>query len=399
MNRWRPRTIRARLTLWHGGLFFLGGLLLLLLTTGLLVWSEWTDRQATIDIGRAAGLSEEQLSGDDPIGEIRAATTINGVPYDDLVAEAGSTDVDGGIDDLFNFSLVSLAVLTVIASSFGFWSSGRMLRPVASVTAAAKGISETNLSERLDFDGPQDELKDLADTFDGMLDRLERAFLAQGDFISNASHELRTPLAIMKTELDVNLADPTITDEERAASVAALRQAVDRSELVIDRLLVLAGSDTIHDRTVTDLAEIAHGTIEHLAPRTRAAHLDLTHDLRAAPVMADAALLTQLMDNLVQNAIVHNRGDGWITVATSVAGDEAVVTVSNSGDVIDPTECARLFDRFYRRSATAVQRVRGIGLGLPIVRSIAEAHGGRVRAEPLAAGGLSVTVALPAIEP
>ena len=151
----------------------MGGLLLLVLTTSLLVWAAWSEGQTTIDIGRAAGIAEERLTGDDPIGEIEKATSINGVPYQDLVAQVNVEDAGEGIEDLFNFSLISLAVLTVIASLFGYWSSGRMLRPVAAVTGAAKRISESNLSERLDLGGPQDELKDLADTFDGMLERLD----------------------------------------------------------------------------------------------------------------------------------------------------------------------------------------------------------------------------------
>ncbi len=395
MRWWPRRTIRNRLTLWHGGLFFLGGLLLLVLTTSLLVWAAWSEGQATIDIGRAAGISEELLTGDDPIGEIEKATSINGVPYEDLIAQVDVEDAGEGIEDLFNFSLISLAVLTVIASLFGYWSSGRMLRPVAAVTGAAKRISESNLSERLDFGGPQDELKDLADTFDGMLERLDAAFTAQEDFISNASHELRTPLAIMRTEIDVNLSDPSLTDEERSASIAAVRDAVSRSELVIDRLLLLAGSEVLHDRVAVDLADLAEGEIAHREGMARKRGIEFSVELGPAPVSGDAALLAQMVGNLVQNAIVHNNDDGWIRVSTGRGDGQSWLVVSNSGNPIPPEAGAKLFDRFYRVPGSQSGGHRGIGLGLPIVRSIARAHGGDADATPRTEGGLEVSVWLP----
>ena len=397
MRLWPRRTIRNRLTLWHGGFFFLGGLLLLLLTTSLLVWSVWIDREAMIDVGRAAGISEERLTGDDPLAEIREETTVNGVPYEDLLAEVDIQDPNQGIEDLFNFSLVSLAALTVIAALFGFWSSGRMLRPVAAVTAAAKRISESNLSERLALSGPQDELRDLADTFDGMLDRLEAAFRAQGDFISNASHELRTPLAIMQTELDVNMSDPSLTEEERAASLTALHEAVTRSELVIDRLLLLAASEVLHDRVATDLARLVEHAIDHPSGAAEPRRVGFAVGLEPAPVSGDPALLAQMVGNLVQNAIAHNREDGWVRVTTGTGDGESWLVISNSGVPISAEEGARLFDRFYRTASARGGSVQGVGLGLPIVRSIARAHGGDVTAIPRNEGGLEVRLALPSL--
>ena len=395
MRWWPRRTIRNRLTLWHGGLFFMGGLLLLVLATSILIWAEQTDRDAKIDLGRAAGLTEERLAGDDPLGEIDGATSINGVPYEELLAATGIDDPTGGIDDLFNFSLVSLALLTIIASLIGFWSAGRMLRPVGAVSEAARRISESNLSERLAFSGPQDELKDLADTFDGMLERLERAFRAQGDFISHASHELRTPLAIMKTELDVNLSDPSLTDEERAASVAALQDAVMRSELVIDRLLLLAGSEVLLERVRTDLAVLVEGEIDHHAAAAEDRQVTFTLDLQPALVGGDPALLAQMVGNLIQNAIAHNTSGGWARVVTDSDGERSWITVSNSGDQISRDDANRLFDRFYRAPGARDRSHRGVGLGLSIVRSIAQAHGGEAQATPRDEGGLQVTLTFP----
>ncbi len=399
MRWWPRRTIRNRLTFWHGGFFFLGGLLLLTLTTAILVWSLWVDNDVTIELGRAAGLSEEQLTGDDPIGEVEKATTINGVPYVELLEQVEVEDPSRGIEDLFNFSLASLAVLTVIAALFGFWSSGRMLRPVSAITAAAKRISESNLSERISLSGPHDELKDLADTFDGMLERLEAAFHAQDDFISNASHELRTPLAVMKTELDVNLTDSSLTAEEQAASVAALQEAVDRSELVINRLLQLAGSEVILDRLEADLSQLVEGEVELFSAAANERGIEVSTRLAAAPVKGDPALLAQMIGNIVQNAIVHNDEDGWVEIATGSDGDRTWLNVSNSGTHIAADEAERLFERFYRSTRTNTRAPRGVGLGLAIVRSIAQAHGGEVTASPRTEGGLEIRLSLPSFVP
>ncbi len=398
MRWWPRRTIRNRLTLRQGTLFFLGGLLLLTLSMSALAWATWTDYNARIEMGRVAGIPEELLTGDDPVRALQEATTINDVAYTELLDEVGFDDTARSVEDLINFSLVSLAVLTVMATVFGFWSSGRLLRPVREITEAARSISDSNLSERLDFAGPQDELKDLADTFDGMLNRLEGAFRAQKEFMSNASHELRTPLAIMKTELDVNLSDPELTEPERRASVVAMQEAVTRSDLVVDRLLSLAESEEVLDRAEVDLAAVVTEQVDHFAPIAENREIGLELQLASAPVVGDGTLLGHMVGNLIQNAVVHNRDRGWIRVSTGSNGDRSWVEVGNSGDGITLDEERRLFDRFYRTRNARSRGRPGVGLGLPIVRSTARAHGGDARATALEEGGLEVRVNLPAAD-
>ena len=279
----------------------------------------------------------------------------------------------------------------------GWFIAGRMLRPVHEITTVARRLSASTLDERIDLQGPPDELKELADTFDDMLDRLAASFPAQREFVANASHELRTPLAIMRTEVDVTLSDPEASAEELRRMAETLRKATVRSEELIDSLLVLAGSAEIGRRETVDLRRVAAGAVD--LNRARAAERRLMFDLALtpAPVSGDPTLLDRLATNLIDNALRYAPDGDTVRVSTSASPDGVTLVVGNGGEPIAADEVPRLFERFYRRDTSRSRRTGGAGLGLAIVAAVARAHGGAARAEAPAAGGLVVTVTLPGI--
>ena len=280
------------------------------------------------------------------------------------------------------------------SSPDGGWQGGTT-RPVNEIATVARRLSASTLHERIALEGPHDELRELADTFDGMLDRLESAFVAQHDFVANASHELRTPLTIMRTELDVTLADPDVDAEELRHMATAIRAAIARSEDVIDSLLVLAESDGLVERKPVDLANLVRQVVRHNEQPAAERDLTLQLDAGAAIVLGEEALLERLADNLVGNAIRYSVEGGTTRIDVRRTGDSVLLTVANDGDVIDASELPRLFERFYRRDRSRSRRAGGSGLGLAIVAAIADAHGGTVDAEAIPSGGLRVTVRLP----
>jgi signal transduction histidine kinase len=289
----------------------------------------------------------------------------------------------------------ALAVMALVSIGLGWLVAGRVLRPLAAITATARRLEGSTLHERLNFQGPQDELKELADTFDQMLGRLDAAFETQRRFVANASHELRTPLAIARTEVDVALADPDTGPDELRAMAGRVLEANQRSERLIEGLLTLARSERqLRAREPLDLAVAADDALAVAAPEVERLGLRVSRMLGAAPVVGDGALLERLVANLVENAVRHNRPGGWIEVDTGRTGPLAVVRVANGGPPIPPDQVAALFEPFRRLEADRTGSDRGAGLGLSIVRSVAAAHGGRATARALEGGGLEVTVEL-----
>jgi hypothetical protein len=288
--------------------------------------------------------------------------------------------------------------MAVIVFGMSWIIAGRMLRPLHAITSTARRLSGSTLHERINLRGPRDELKELADTFDGMLGRLDTAFRTQKEFVANASHELRTPLTIIRTEVDVALSDPEVSREELQEMGSAITEAVDRSEGLIDGLLVLASADANGHPTMTDLdlAEIAETEVDLSSTEADALGLRLDLELQPAPVRGEEALLERLVGNLVENAIRHNVPGGWFSVKTGVSGSNAVLTVANSGAILPPEETERLFERFYRPDRSRSRKTGGFGLGLSIVKSVATVHGGTVQLVALGEGGLEVKVTLPA---
>ena len=291
--------------------------------------------------------------------------------------------------------IVALGAMTAVSVAAGWLLAGRALRPLRAITSTARRVSGENLGERIGLKGPADELKELADTFDGMLGRLDGAFASQRHFVANASHELRTPLAIMRTELDVSLADPDASSDELRRMGEAVRDTVDRCERLIEGLLTLARSEaaTGHGEPA-DLAALAADCITDLHARAEEAHVAVQDDLRPAWVPGQPALLERMIANLVDNGIRHNEPGGFLSVATRTEAERVHLTVANGGPRIDPTEAATLTEPFRRLSRTA----SGFGLGLSIVRSVVEVHGGKLEVEAPPSGGLAVHVVLPALQ-
>ena len=288
--------------------------------------------------------------------------------------------------------LFALGVMTMIAVGTGWLLAGRALRPLRDITATARRVSGENLGERIGLVGPADELKELADTFDGMLERLDAAFGSQRHFVANASHELRTPLAIMRTEVDVALADPAASVGELRAMGEAVRETIDRCERLIESLLVLARSEAAAGaEEPVDLAALAADCITDLRARAREARIEVRTELEPAWAWGEPGLLERMIANLVDNGIRHNQIGGYLELASATVAGRATLRVRNSGPVIDPADAAKLTEPFRRLDRS----YGGFGLGLSIVRSVVEAHGGTLELTALAEGGIEVRVSFP----
>jgi signal transduction histidine kinase len=286
--------------------------------------------------------------------------------------------------------------MTVLSIGLGWLLAGRVLHPLRTITATARRLSATSLHERLALTGPDDELKELGDTFDSLLARLERSFEAQRQFVANASHELRTPLARQQTLIEVALADPEPTI---AALQTACRRALAAStqqDRLIDALLTLAHSQRgLEHREIVDIAGITNGVLESRRTDADRAGLRVSIALRPALALGDAQLVERLAANLVTNAIRHNVPGGWVEVNTGVQAGGAVLSVANSGPLIPAGEVGRLFQPFQRLGTARTARRDSTGLGLSIVSAIVLAHDAQVWARPLGSGGLEVRVHFP----
>jgi signal transduction histidine kinase len=392
----RP-SLRWRLTAIYGGLFFAAGGLLLAVNVALVSQSLPNQRFAVQSkrFAPPGGLGvgglvqgSESFSAPGQGDRQKAVVVIGGSPGDvafvsDLPKVLRSTALSG----LVRRSLLALVGVGGASLALGWWLAGRALRPVHRITDTARRLSETNLDERIGLEGPDDELKELADTFDDMLGRLDSAFDSQRRFVANASHELRTPLAIMRTQLET-----ASTDEELRSASSVVQQTIDRSERLLDGLLVLARADGQLTMVDCDLADALR---QANLSSVESSDVTVTVVADAAPVEGDPALLLHLARNLLDNARRHNVPGGWVRASTRVEGDDAVLEVSNGGVVVEHDAVDSLWEPFRRLSPDRTASVSSAGLGLSIVRAVARAHGGDATAEPLALGGLRVEVRLP----
>lgn len=382
--RLRARTIRLRLTLIYGGLFLVSSAALLTLGY-LLVRHDLAHhhsfRSEVVGLGSALYHSLFGRPPAPPSPSIRAFQA----GYHQAVTAA--------LHRLLLEYAGALVVMTGVSVALGWWIAGRALAPLRAITATAQRVSGENLGERIALQGPDDELKELADTIDGMLMRLDAAFASQKHFVANASHELRTPLAIMRTEVDVALADPQASVGELRAMGEAVRDTIDRSESLIAALLLLARSEGVHGREeLVDISELAGDCITDLHHSADEAGVSIVTSLEPALTRGDSALLERMLANLVENGIKHNKPGGRLSITTGTVDGAAEVVVRNGGAVIDPADVESLTEPFRRLSRTA----GGFGLGLSIVRSVAQVHGGTVSLHAPAEGGLEVRVRLPA---
>ena len=295
------------------------------------------------------------------------------------------------LSHLLQYSLITLAVVLALAAVLGWVFAGRVLRPVQQITTAARAASEHNLSARVALRGPRDELRELAQTFDDMLGRLQAAFESQQRFIANASHELRTPLAVMRATIDVVLGNPGAAPDDLRGMAVDVRAAVDHAEHLIGALLLLARNERgLTIREDIDLAVVAEDVLDLADVGDCRVHATL----EPAVICGDPVLSQRLIANLVDNAARYNVPGGEIWISTRRTADGSQLTVANTGPVLSTAEAGRVFQPFERLSDRTSQD--GCGLGLTIVASIAAVHGGTAAALPRGDGGLSVTVTIPA---
>ena len=379
---------RERLTLVYTSLFAVGGATLVLITY-LLVAHSLQDTPAVGTPPSTAETIRRCVEAAQARGDLNPKAECTKL-YSSGVQAGAAAQRSTTLTHLLAYSLIGLIAVTLLAAVAGWIVAGRILRPVHRLTAAARAATEQNLSQRIALQGPRDELRELADTFDSMLERLDRAFNSQRQFIANASHELRTPLTVMRTAIDVVLAKPEPTCDELVSMAAEVRQAVDHAERLIEALLVLARNDQA--RTLTDPLDLAAVAEDALEGRTSDGITMIT-TLDEAPVTGDAVMLERLLANLLDNAERYNVAGGTVTVSTTTDNGASLVRVANTGRVVPPDQVDRLFLPFTRLDDRT--RHDGFGLGLALVSSIATAHNGTVHATALPAGGLDITVRIP----
>ena len=367
LPRLPPRTIRVRLALLFFAVFVASAAVLLAVTIAV-----WQSRTGGVETVAPVPAGSRAVSG---VGQ-------------------HSSDRH----ELVIASAIALVIMAALSLVVGWLVAGRYLRPLREITATTREISATNLHERLNLGGPEDELKELADTFDQLLDRLERSFAFERQFVANASHELRTPLAGMRTSLDVAMAKPGPVPAQFETLADRLRRELDRVDRLLESFLALAHSqqgDPAELATVS-LAELARLAIERRADAIAA--LGLQVDQRpgpAASVSGSETLLSRMVGNVIDNSVGHNRHGGWVTITTAVVNGRSRLVVENGGATLAPDEVAQLTRPFHRIGAERTRSDEGAGLGLAIVASIVEMHDGALQLEALATGGLRVAIVLP----
>jgi signal transduction histidine kinase len=375
VNPFRP-SVRLKLTLLYGALFVIAGLFLIAVAYGLV----WRELRPAVPIPISRVLQEGPDRRDENL-EAR-------------VRRAFREERADALRQFRRQSLIALAIATAGALGLGWILAGQVLRPIRQITSHAKASSATTLSERIHLEGPEDELKELADTFDAMLDRLQAAFQAQQSFGAQISHELRTPLAIIRAEAEVAQASPDASARERESANAILT-AVQRSERLVDALLALARSEsTMLNMEPVDLADLAGDVVGEYVGEADEAAVRLDLALESARVRGDPPLLSRMIGNLVQNAIRYNVASGSVAVSVRPESGSAVLTVENGGPHVNQQQIDDLFKPFVRGQWAHRNRT-GFGLGLAIVQAVATAHQGNVQAIPGALGGLRVVVQIP----
>jgi signal transduction histidine kinase len=397
VKRW---TIRVRLTVLYGGLFFLAGAMLLGVTYLLVQQSleaRMTPDRAAFEFrpGRVLGDGESSTVRLADGREVNVADAIETIRRDQEHFRQET------LHSLLTRGGIALVGVGTVAGAFGWLVAGRALQPLHRITETASRIAAADsagrgLHERIALAGPGDEIKELADTFDSMLERLDRSFDGQRRFVASASHEMRTPLALNRALVELAVSRPGAPEETRRLGESLLA-VNERHERLIDGLLTLADSENaVTERVRLDLADVAGHVLDLAAAEAAKRGVAVSSVRGPAVTTGDPILVERLTQNLVENAIRHNVAvNGWLSVRTSTVDARAVIEVSNSGPVVPPYEVETLFQPFRRLQGERLGRGRGFGLGLSIVRSIAHAHGGEVAAVPRDGGGLVVTVTLP----
>jgi signal transduction histidine kinase len=372
---WPRRTIRARLALFYFGAFLVSGIILLIATVAL--W-QGGSRVSTSAV-RAPGPGSARLAGP---GAAPPQVAQHSADLHHLLIAAGA----------------ALALLAILSIAFGWLAAGRFLQPLRIITSATRDISATNLNERLGLSGPEDEIKELGDTFDALLERLERSFEAERRFVANASHELRTPLATMRASLDVAMAKPGPVPPQTAVLADRLRRELDHVDRLLASLLTLAQAQRAPaaDEGRVSLDALASAAVEQRSATISS--MGLRVDQQRCPdawVLGSEILLSRMVENMVENAVKHNEPEGWVQLQTALDGSVVRLVVENGGPVLRHEDVNELARPFKRLGAERTGSDRGNGLGLSIVQAITEAHDGVLDLRARSEGGLRVVVTLP----
>ena len=376
------RSVRLRLTALYGGLFLICGVALLAVNYVL--------------VRRATASSVNAPFAADGVGRVPSFSQLGGLLARVQVHQHG---VD--LHQLLVQSGIALALMVLVSVALGWVVAGRVLLPLRMITARTREITEASLHERLALDGPADELRELADTIDGLLARLEAAFEAQRQFVANASHELRTPLAIMRTRLDVAIAKPEGVPAQTQALDAGLRKDLDRADRLLESFLALARaqSGTLTDRSEVSLDRIVLDALAAQRDRIVELRLDVQTALAPALVAGSETLLARMVENVIENAVRHNQPRGFITAACEQRGGAARLVVESGGPLLDERVVAQLAQPFRRLGVERTGSRNGHGLGLSIVAAIAAAHGGTLELHARPQGGLRVEIDVPSATP
>jgi signal transduction histidine kinase len=361
------RTVRLRLTALYCVLFVLSAVVLLAITNG---------------VGSSTSQTTTVTSGGAQQGRTVAVQAQTATSHQYLLGSA-----------------IALGVMVVVSVAAGWVVAGRVLRPLRVMTATTRRISAESLHERLAIDGPGDELKDLADTIDALLERLDGAFAAQRRFVANASHELRTPLATMRVSLDVAVAKPGPVPPGTITLAGQVRAELDKVDQLLEGLLVLARAQhgALPGRAVLPLDHVVSAALAAQEDAITARNLTVQHVSGSDGIWVEGSqpLLRRMADNVISNAVCHNRDGGWIRITTTAGNGAARLTIENGGDVLDPAQAAGLAQPFRRLSADRTGSDDGAGLGLSIVAAITQAHRGSLQLHARPGGGLKVTITLP----
>jgi signal transduction histidine kinase len=411
-RRLKPRwTLRLRLTLLYGALFLVAGTVLLAITYGLVANSA-SQKSKSFLVRAAAPGQKPVVTARGKTGPIYFSQSAQAAKEPPTIPPAVPKEFrktaatlqreaqveleqqrTAQLDALLTRSGVALGIMAFVSVGLGWLMAGRALRPLRTMGTRARGISERNLHERLALEGPDDEMKELGDTFDALLARLETAFESQRRFVANASHELRTPITVERTLIEVALADPEASAESLRGTCERVLAAGEEQERLIEALLTLARSQRgLERREQLDLAPIARDAVRGAARDGIAIRCELA----TAQTSGDPALVERLVANLLDNALHYNVESGWVEVSTGGRDGPPTIRVVNSGPVIAPEQAAGLIEPFRRLNGDRTRNRHGLGLGLSIVDAIATAHGAQLRAMPRHGGGLAVEVRFPA---
>jgi signal transduction histidine kinase len=416
-GRVRLRTVRLRLTLLYGGLF-LASSAVLLTVTYVVVRNLTGDQFVTISKHGLTVAGVQVASGPTPSARGASAFSsgsgqITHIAAGPSTAPLGPTarQLETQARQLRQVAIIyhnselhhllvsygiALGIMAIVSLELGWLVAGRILRPVRTITATTRAIGVTDLHQRLALTGPNDELKELGDTIDGLLERLEISFASQKQFVANASHELRTPLARQRTLGQVALSDPDATAESLRAAHERILSAGEQQEQLIDALLTLSRVQGGGLRSeAVDLAALVRGQLRARASEVTTRGLRVSEDLQPAVTRGDLRLVERLAANLLDNALRHNVPGGSVTVTTGTQAGAPCLCVTNDGPVVRPDEVERLYGPFERLDGERTSSVEGFGLGLCIVKAVSAAHGATLDTQARPAGGLRVEVRFP----